>query len=760
MTDEMDQRHEGTTTMDGPQGRALVVQVFVFRGDEYLGWDCYGSDRVTIGSGPEVDLRLSDPSVSHIHAVLTVRDGNLLLSYYRSHDGGGVADDAGESETVGPLDSIVIGPYTLKTKLMGGRKRFGEPAPAAGEDSTEGECSGLNLPAEGTEDLQCHAGRFNLIFEGRVTDGRSLDEVKAGVKALLRTDDDHMRMLFSGRKVVLKRDIDYRTASGLQNLFSRTGALCSLEAVPEPGPADEAQVLSGAVRPVSAEAADSEVQDRAEGKEKEHRASGEAGEPLASGTAQVPPVQRSLAPDCDDDDDEDDDRCASFSLRDMIRNYDFVGASREWNRVSGREVLLEVVRSRQGSLDDVRFLRAGEQYFIQTEGGRFCLAENRGGGKVFLHRDDTPSGTTRQLSIHEKAVIHLGPFEYLLRPVMPGESPNVKEPPRKDREYVRHFGRSVIFHVVILVILGMMPTYKPEPLSRDENRFVQVDPRQIDEIRKRIQPPQLPKKAPEIIKLKEQQVAQRRIEKRPVKTASVLPEKRVATAHTAAPAGAGDGGSQVKQTQKSVTQTGLLSMLGDNIGIKPQEAMAAVTNLDAVSSAGAGQAQFKVGGIVGKLDGGRIEIPKAGIVNTKGSSQVMTGGAGGGTRVAALEQGATGTRQVKAKVSAQLNKTVKVQGGGMSREEVKRIIDQHLEEITACYERALVAEPSLMGRVVFEWKIMLSGKVGEVRIKSSTLNSTDIHSCIQASIRTWDFPEPDGTEVIVSYPFIFDIVGF
>jgi hypothetical protein len=96
----------------------------------------------------------------------------------------------------------------------------------------------------------------------------------------------------------------------------------------------------------------------------------------------------------------------------------------------------------------------------------------------------------------------------------------------------------------------------------------------------------------------------------------------------------------------------------------------------------------------------------------------------------------------------------------MSREEVKRIIDMHLEEITRCYETALVANPSLMGRVVFEWKILMSGRVGEVSVKSSTLGSSDIHACIQSSIKSWEFPQPEGNEVIVSYPFIFDIVGF
>ena len=79
-------------------------------------------------------------------------------------------------------------------------------------------------------------------------------------------------------------------------------------------------------------------------------------------------------------------------------------------------------------------------------------------------------------------------------------------------------------------------------------------------------------------------------------------------------------------------------MLGNSVGIKPQAAMAAVTNLDAVSSIHSNTARFKVGGIVGKLGNARIEIPKTGIVSTKGSSQVLRSagarGAGRGTRYA------------------------------------------------------------------------------------------------------------------------------
>ena len=188
--------------------------------------------------------------------------------------------------------------------------------------------------------------------------------------------------------------------------------------------------------------------------------------------------------------------------------------------------------------------------------------------------------------------------------------------------------------------------------------------------------------------------------------------------------------------------------------------LASVTNLDAVVSSHSSEAHFKVGGIVGKLSGDKIEVPSVRLVSTKRSSQVLRSvGVEGKGRIAALKIGETGKNQVMAMVTADLDQTVHIQGG-MSRQAVKKVIDQHMDEITYCYETALIADPSIMGKIIFEWKILLSGKVGEIRIKFSSIKSSDIHSCIKERIKSWSFPSPKGTEVVVSYPFIFDIVGF
>ena len=161
-----------------------------------------------------------------------------------------------------------------------------------------------------------------------------------------------------------------------------------------------------------------------------------------------------------------------------------------------------------------------------------------------------------------------------------------------------------------------------------------------------------------------------------------------------------------------------------------------------------------------QLGNGKIAVASGAVVHTKGSHQVLrSAGVGGPGTVAALERGEIGNKQVKGMVTAKMTRTVSIQGG-MSRALVKRVIDQHLDEIQYCYESALMENANIRGRIVYEWKILMSGDVGEVRIVSTTVNSETILDCIKEAIKSWKFPKPVGSEVVVSYPFVFDLVGF
>ena len=261
-----------------------------------------------------------------------------------------------------------------------------------------------------------------------------------------------------------------------------------------------------------------------------------------------------------------------------------------------------------------------------------------------------------------------------------------------------------------------------------------------------------PKKTKPAVKRKASSHQSKKVKRSVKKTISAS----ATTKHPKAGGGFGDGNIK----NRNVNQTGLLSVLGGTSPTGTSKAMVAVTNLDAVKVPGATEKNFSVGGLKGALGNGKLAVATGPIVQTKGSTQVLrSAGVSGTGEVAALAKGSIGKKQVQAMVTAKLNRTVKIEGG-MSREMVKKVIDQHLDEITYCYETALMSNPSILGRVVFEWKILKSGRVGQVRIVSSSVNSNQIHSCIKTAIQSWQFPKPVGTEVIVSYPFVFDLVSF
>ncbi|MEL6188019.1 MAG: AgmX/PglI C-terminal domain-containing protein, partial [Myxococcota bacterium] len=115
--------------------------------------------------------------------------------------------------------------------------------------------------------------------------------------------------------------------------------------------------------------------------------------------------------------------------------------------------------------------------------------------------------------------------------------------------------------------------------------------------------------------------------------------------------------------------------------------------------------------------------------------------------------------RVRGKVSGSVGR--KVSGKGqISREEVRRVIDEHRHEVQSCYDRALISNPSLRGKLTVEWTIGLDGRPTRIRQKFSTLRSPQVASCIMKKMRRWKFPRPRGGVVVVSNPFTFAPVSY
>ncbi len=95
------------------------------------------------------------------------------------------------------------------------------------------------------------------------------------------------------------------------------------------------------------------------------------------------------------------------------------------------------------------------------------------------------------------------------------------------------------------------------------------------------------------------------------------------------------------------------------------------------------------------------------------------------------------------------------QGGSLDKESIRRIMRRHINGIRACYNAALVSNPSARGRVMTRLAITALGTVKHTCLVSTTLDQPQAERCIVDEILNWEFPKPLGDGwVVVDYPFV------
>jgi hypothetical protein len=98
--------------------------------------------------------------------------------------------------------------------------------------------------------------------------------------------------------------------------------------------------------------------------------------------------------------------------------------------------------------------------------------------------------------------------------------------------------------------------------------------------------------------------------------------------------------------------------------------------------------------------------------------------------------------------------------GGFDKQIVKRVINQKRSEITHCYNKELMKNPALNGKVTMKWTITPSGDIGAVVVEANEMGNDAVATCLRGRIAGWKFPQPKGGgNEIISYPFIFDTTG-
>jgi hypothetical protein len=93
--------------------------------------------------------------------------------------------------------------------------------------------------------------------------------------------------------------------------------------------------------------------------------------------------------------------------------------------------------------------------------------------------------------------------------------------------------------------------------------------------------------------------------------------------------------------------------------------------------------------------------------------------------------------------------------GFLSKEQINRVVQANRAAIKYCFETGLQRKPKLQGAINAQWRIDRKGLVSITRVAKSTLDDSGVEGCILRQIKRWKFPEPDGGEVDVIYPFLF-----
>ena len=96
--------------------------------------------------------------------------------------------------------------------------------------------------------------------------------------------------------------------------------------------------------------------------------------------------------------------------------------------------------------------------------------------------------------------------------------------------------------------------------------------------------------------------------------------------------------------------------------------------------------------------------------------------------------------------------------GFCKRADISKRVGAKQRSITRCYEKALLSNPELSGKVTLQWTVKLDGKVkrGNTRVSDSTLNNAKVEGCMMRVINRLKFAKPDGGQCVIRYPFVFN----
>ncbi len=713
-------------------------EIYVYADGAPISTHQFTAREVTIGRGEGVDVLLNDPSVSTKHAVVHFTGRSCLIEDLRSRNGVRVGGKKVQSYMVQPADEIVVGKFTLLFFVKVAAEQPREQSIVMRIDATVPGLTALDsdmTTLERKSALDAHSQEW--VEESRTTAEPSPLFSKPGtqdtVPLVVGKVEPVPKGLFGQERQVRK---------------TKTGRV-STEHAPQGERAfrgERASAIEPSARPRGAV----EIAEGPPLVGTAHLGRSRPSSDVISAHDMAEPHPLTLGDEGVADED-DEPFTPSFSLLELLKAPSRPGP------------VVEVIRSRGDFVEGLDHLHVGQR--LKLEGFSRSLCRYRREGEVVFQLKDPararivgdsaaaqpvsgkvtlPAGQTAEIDLGDQRQLNVRFVAKVVIPSAPLSGPTFT------RQGMVTAASSVLLHVLVFALVAFMPSEKPDDLETNEGRFAKIADKDLE---LQAKPPEPPKPKEEPVPTPEPQPealpTPEKIVRRPPPTAH---PRAVVHASRSAMVGASAGPPSPKP---SATASKLLGALGGLPSTSVSSATA-MTNLDAVTTTRS-SGGFKSSGAIGKVPGGELRLAAGGSgvgrIDTKGANEVMRGG-----KLGRVEGGGGGNGHIRGIVERAPERQVQVQGQ-LDRSEIQKVINAHMREVQGCYERKLIKDPGLAGKIQYEWVVTPAGTVGVVRVKFSSVRDTEVATCIQASMKSWKFPEPKGGAVTVIYPFVFSTIG-
>ncbi len=415
-----------------------------------------------------------------------------------------------------------------------------------------------------------------------------------------------------------------------------------------------------------------------------------------------------------------------------------------------------------------RLLHKGRYYSFED-----CLEKKRltDLGKKWqldLRLEDTCSiDLDHEISVH---------FHYVEPPF-----PFIKKTLIENREeFYKAISSSILFHFCIC-LLAYFSAPKPEHIPVVDNvpqRFAKLlvePPPQILAPPKIDLPPLLQPEKPKPVEEKKEIVQKKEVPKpqmKPLEKPKPIVKKEVPKQKNEQPKEKVKTAIQTKSNEEikvvdSKTDIQATTTKAPEAPAKNQEVDQLMSALSGLSSApAAGPQEIKIdkklgsggkGGISGDIPKTSVQVKEGGLSGgMEGGAPLLAKAAQGSFATKGLG-GAVGQRNVGGAVVGVPKFQSASSPQGLTQQEVMKVVTASMGEIQNCYERSLVQNPGLAGRVEYEWLIESSGTVTSVKVKRSEVAQGDsLNQCVQNVFRKMKFPQSkNGLSTVANIGFPF-----